>query len=48
MKYHNLGMSKAKALARAYEAPGENADAEDAARWMRLLTSAGATKVTFA
>lgn len=47
LKYHNLGISKAKALSRAYEAPKENATAEQAARWMRLLKSRGAQNILF-
>ncbi len=47
MKYHNLGFSKAKALARAYDAPADNATEQDADRWMRLLTSHGAKNIVF-
>lgn len=37
MKYHVLGSGKAKALAKEYDAPAENATAEEAARWLEIL-----------
>lgn len=47
MKYHNLGISKAKSLSRAYDAPSDNATEEDAARWMKQLSAHGATHICF-
>ncbi len=45
MKYHNLGLSKARALARDYQAPSRSANAEDARRWLDALTAGGVRKL---
>jgi len=37
MKYHILGMSKAKAISYDYRAPDEGAGKNEAERWLRLL-----------
>lgn len=39
MKYHNLGITKANALGKAYEMPNENATDEDVNRWLKLLNA---------
>lgn len=48
MKYHTLGMSKAEALSREYLAPGSNADADDAARWLKMLSADGKVRIRLA
>lgn len=40
MKYHILGISKAKAIAADYRAPEDGADENAAERWLRILGSA--------
>ena len=45
MRYHILGLNKARALARAYEAPLEGATDADVQRWLDRLAAGGAGKV---